>query len=113
ERDALRAFLAQQVEEGVEARRRSMLRDVEQAAAAVIDLVDQREVLVALLPAELVDADAPNAVEASVLQAPSDGVLHGAEHGVPAGAEPTRRLLPGQHLRPARQEPDVGVRRRR
>src|SRR6202044_3885736 len=82
EQDALGAFLAEHVEEAVEAGGGSIPRDVQQAAAPVVELVDEREVLVPLLPGQLVDTDRPDAVEASVLQAPAHGVFDGAEDRV-------------------------------
>ena len=57
EHDGLGALVAEHVEEGVEALGRPVPRHVQQPAAAVVDLVDEREVLVPLLPGQLVDAD--------------------------------------------------------
>jgi hypothetical protein len=87
EEDRLRPFLAEHVEEGVEARRGSLLRDVKQTPATVVDLVDEREVLVALLPREVVHADGSDAVEVAVLETPANSVVHASEDGVPARAK--------------------------
>jgi hypothetical protein len=66
----------------------------EQTTATVIDLINQREVLVSLLPCELVDTDGADAVEVAVLETPANGVRDASEDGVPARPEAARGLLP-------------------
>jgi hypothetical protein len=111
EHDRLRALFAQHVEEGVEGAHGAVASDVQQATASVVDLIDEREVLVPLFPGQFVDPDGADAVETSVSQSPSHGVLDASEHGVPTGLKPPCHLLPRQHLRPAREKPDQGMRR--
>ena len=76
---------------------------------AVVELVDEREVLVALLPRQFIDADRVDAIEAAMLEAPANGVLDAAEDGVPARAKPPCALHPREHARPARDEPHERV----
>src|SRR5690606_21466076 len=85
----------------------------EQSSATLVQLIDQGEVLVPLLPRQLVDADCGDSVEVSVGFAPLDGEPHRSKDGSPARAEATRRLGPAQHLGPRRQEPREGSRHRR
>src|SRR5215216_4699827 len=113
EPNGLGPLLAEHVEERVEALGLAVARNVQEAPAAMVELIDEREILVALFPAELVDADRPDPIEVAVLEAPTDCMLHGAEYGVPARPEAPGGLLPRQHPGPARQEPSVRVRRRR
>src|SRR5438552_195504 len=109
EHDGFRAFVAEHVEEGVEGCRRAVAGHVEQTPAAVVELVDEREVLVALLPRQFVDADGHDTVETAVLETPAHCVLDAPKDRTPARPEATRRLLPGQHARPARQKPHERV----
>jgi hypothetical protein len=46
------------------------------------ELIHDGEVLVALLPGQLIDADGANAIEAAMRQAPADGRLDRAKHRV-------------------------------
>lgn len=94
EGDGLRSLLTEHVEEAVEACGGSMLRDVKQAAASVIKLVDEGEVLVALLPRELIDADGVDAIEVAVFEAPTNSMVDATEDGVPARSEAASDLAP-------------------
>src|SRR5580658_10259310 len=94
EHDGLGALWAEHVEEGVKACRGARLGDVEQTPVAVVELVDEGEVLVPLFPGQFVDADGGDAVEAAMLQAPLHSVLDAAEDGVPAGTKAACRLAP-------------------
>jgi uncharacterized small protein (TIGR04563 family) len=102
---------AEHVEEGVEAGGGAVAGDVKQTASAVVDLVNEREVLVAFFPGEFVDADSANAVEAAMLQAPSHGVLDAAEDRVPARPKAARDLFPRQDASPTGHEPHERMRR--
>src|SRR5438552_4228257 len=105
--DGLGARLAKPVEEALECCRGAVAADPEEALTAVVDLVDDGEELVALLPADFVNTDGPNAVEILVSSAPLDGVAHCFEDHMPAGPEAPGRLRPAQRLGPTRQEPTV------
>jgi hypothetical protein len=102
--------LAEVVEEAVERRGRAVGPEPEEAAAALVNLVDHREVNLALLPGQLVHADSRDALETLVLQPPFDRRADGLEDDVPADVEAARDLLPGQHLRPRREVPAERVR---
>ncbi len=92
--------------------RRSLLAHPEKAAARAVDLVDDREVLVAAMPQHLVDADRLDSPEIAVRKPPGDGQPHSAIHAVPAGSKGLGHLLPRHPLRPVRQEPGVACRDR-
>src|SRR5258706_646016 len=77
----------------------------------MIDLVDEREVLVAFLPRELVDANRANAIQVAVCESPTDRVLDAPEDRVPRAPESTSGLAPRKHTSPVRQEPRERERR--
>jgi len=86
---------ADQREELLEALEGAILADPEQADHAGLDLVDQRQVLMAAAVLDLVDADRADRIEGAPLQAPFDDPLHGLIDLLPAGAEGPGGLLPG------------------
>jgi hypothetical protein len=55
--DLARSLWSQQVEEGVEALDLPITGNVQQASAAVVNLIDDGQVFVSLFPGELIDAD--------------------------------------------------------
>ena len=75
-----------------------------------VDLVDQGEIPMPVLPLDLVDAHGCNPRQILVRPAPGNGHGHRAEHAVPGGPKGHRHLPPAQALRPPRQEPRVGGR---
>src|SRR5208283_4300685 len=109
EHDRLGTLFTQHVEEGVEGPDRAVTRHVQQTLASVVDLVDEREVLVPLFPGEFVYADGYDSVEVSVRHPPANGVLDAPEDGVPGRVEALGHLAPRQYLRPAREKPDERV----
>ena len=72
EHDRLRTLFAQHVEEGVEGPDRAVTRHVQQALASVVDLVDEREVLVPLFPGQFVYADGDDCRRGFGAPAPSE-----------------------------------------
>ena len=91
--------------------RLAVLSHPQQPAHALVDLVDDREELVAPVPQGLVDADRSDPFEVAVLQAPAYGHRDRSEYTVPRRLEYLGHLRPANPLRPAGEEP--GVRRRR
>lgn len=75
--------------------------DPEQAASAGIDLVDEGDEVAAPFvppPVKFVHTDDLHALQAAMLHSPPHHPLHVPAHGVPAGAENLRRLLPGEQF---------------
>src|SRR5688572_15326024 len=106
-------FFSQPVEERRKGLRRSIAPDPEQPATALVELVDERQVLVSLLPGELIHANCRDSIEIAVRFPPRDGLADRAKHHGPTGGEPPRRLLPAERLRPRCQKPSEGRRDRR
>jgi hypothetical protein len=109
--NGFRTRVAEHVEEAMEAGCRPLFGDVEQTTMSLIELVNEREVLVALFPGELVDADGPNAFEVAMLQPPSHRVLDATEDGVPTRVKSASALRPRERTRPTCNEPHIRVRR--
>src|SRR5277367_60415 len=84
----LRPRLTEPGEEALEGLRRAGLGDPEQAAAAGVDLVDEREVRVPLAVLDLVDADRVDALEVAM----REPVLDGPADVVPGAGEDARGL---------------------
>ena len=95
-------------EESLEGFDGSFLADPEQAGDAEIDLVDQRQVLVAFGVLDFIDSDGVDLAERAMLQPQGDDMLDGVEDLVPGSAKCLGRFLPGQSARPAGQEEHVG-----
>ena len=89
----------------------AVLSHPQQPAHALIDLVDDREELVAPTPQDFIDADRPDPLEIAVLQTPADGHLDRSEHALPRRLERLRYLGPAHPFRPAGEEPGVRGRR--
>ena len=70
---SLRKLLAQQFQAAAQAVFGPLASDPQQAPAPRVDLVDQREVVVAAAPLNLVDADRFGTRQIPVHQAPGDG----------------------------------------
>ena len=86
------------------------LADPQEPRVPGVDLGDQGQVAVPMLPLDLVDAHGLNPRQILVRPAPGDGHGHCAEHAVPAGPKGRRHLAPTQTLRPPGQKPRVGGR---
>jgi len=108
ELDAFRQRFADQSEELLETFDGAILADPQQACKILIDLVDQRQIFVALGVLDLVDADGPDWTEAAMLQPPRDHILHRLTDFVPVGAERHGGFLPGELAGPVRQKHHVG-----
>jgi hypothetical protein len=87
ELDGLRARFAEHVKEGVERLLRSITTDPQQTTTTLVDLVDDRQILVVLLPCELVDVDGSDIVKAAVLEAPLNGLFDTHERPCPSSYE--------------------------
>jgi hypothetical protein len=75
-------------------RSRPLPSDPQMARALLLDLVDQRQVFVALGILDLIDADGHDRAELSVLEPPQHDILDRLTELVPATAERHRGLLP-------------------
>ena len=88
---------------------RAIFTNPEESLAAVVDLVNQRQKLGALLsPADFVDAECGYVVQVPVSQAPDNSNRYGAKDIVPFGLEGIGNLFPGKVLRPFGKKPGVG-----
>ena len=105
------ALGAEPAEEPEQRLRLAILPDPEQPAQAGVDLVDDGEELVALVPQHFIHPDGGHVVQRTVRQSPRDGHLDGAEHALPGGVERVGNLGPTQALRPAGQKPRIRGRR--
>ena len=106
----LRPLPAEPPEEPQERLDAPRLADPQEPRVRGVDLVDQGEIPMPVLPLDLVDAHGFNPRQILVRPAPGDGHGHRAEHAVPGGVKGRRHLAPTQPLRPPRQEPRVGGR---
>ena len=101
-------FLAHGGEESLEGFEGSLLTHPEQAGDADIDLVDQRQVLVAFGVLDFVHSDGVDLAQNPVFQAPGDDVLDRVENLLPGSTKRLGSFFPGQAARPAGQEQHVG-----
>jgi len=72
----------EQVEEPFDGLLGAPLADPEEAAAVGLDLVDQGDVVLALLVGDFIDANRTDVVGVAVLEPPFDGCLDSTECGV-------------------------------
>ncbi len=86
---------------GVDKFNGSFPADPEQAREALVDLVNQRQVFVALGVLDLIHADGPDRLQRAMLQAPGDDVLDGVANLFPGSVERLGGFLPGELARPA------------
>ena len=86
----------------------SLFADPEKAGDADIDLVDQRQVLVALGVLDLVHSDGVDLSQNPVFQTPCDDVFDGVENLLPRSTKRLGSFFPGQAAGPAGQEQHVG-----
>ncbi len=102
-----RTFFAQHPKEPQQCLGRPIFADPQQSLRALVDLIDQRQVLVASLPLHFVHANRRDARQVAMGQAPRNRVFYRAKHVLPGRAERLGHSLPGEPLGPARQEPAV------
>src|SRR3989454_1384067 len=110
ELQGLGAFASKIVEKALEALLGPLKPDPQETLGALVDLVDEGQVVVPETPLDLVNADRHDSPQVPVRQPPLDGHLHGPADVLPAGAEGFCDLLPRQSLGPHGKEPSVGVR---
>ncbi len=87
-------LLAHGGKESLEGLDRPLLAHPEQTGYADIDLVDQRQILVALGVLDFINTDRVDLAQRAVLQSPGDDVLDRIKNLVPRGAKDLRRLCP-------------------
>ena len=95
-------------EESLERLNGSFLAHPEQADHAQVDLIHQRQVLVALGVLDFIYADGVDLDQRAVLQPKGDHVFDGIENLIPGSAEHRGRFLPGEPTGPAGQKQHVG-----
>ena len=74
------SFVSDDGEEALEAFDGAFLADPEQARHALVDLVDQRQVLVAFGVLDFIHADGADRLQRAMLQTPADHILDGVAH---------------------------------
>src|SRR5580658_7672903 len=94
ELDLLRQLHADQIEEFLERFFGALLTHPEQPRAARLDLVDQRQILMAATVGDFVHADGPDVTQLAMLQTPLHDIGDGLLDLLPAGVEGLCRLLP-------------------
>jgi hypothetical protein len=104
-------WVADDGEEALEGFDGAFLADPEQAGESLIDLVDQRQVLVAFGVLDFIHTDGADRLQRAMLEAPVDHVFDGVADLVPRSVERLGGFLPGEHARPAGQKEHVGYRR--
>src|SRR5882757_5502404 len=87
-----------------------LLSDPKQTHASLVDLIDQSQIIVVLLPLYLVDANGSNSIQAPVLQAPINNVLDRIEHLLPGCLKAFGDICPRQYLCPARKKLHIRLR---
>ena len=112
EAECLRVRLAEPTEEPEQRLHAALRTDPQQSLPSRVDLVDQGQVPMAVLPLDLVDADRFDAVQVHVGAAPLHGHRDRAKDVIPRRVERPRDLAPTQALRPTSQEPRIGGRQR-
>ena len=101
-------LLAHGGEESLEGFDGSFLAHPEQTGDAEIDLIDQRQVLVAFGVLDFIDADGVDLAERAVLQSPGDDMLDRIENLVPGSAKRFGGFFPRKPARPTGQEEHIG-----
>jgi Outer membrane efflux protein len=86
----------------------AFLADPQQAGEPLVDLIDQRQVFVALGVLDFIHTNGADPLQLAMLQAPTDHILDGVAHLVPGSVEGLGGFLPGQLPRPAGQKQHVG-----
>ena len=107
EPDAGSNVVGENVEEALQAFLGPVPGNPQQPLHAVIDLIDQRQIVVAMLPLNLVHTDGLNVLQILMCYSPENRVFYGAKYVFPGRGERIRHLLPGEPLGPAGQEPAI------
>src|SRR5258705_7992205 len=102
-------FFAYSSEESLKGLDRSLLPDPEQTGDAEVDLIDQRQVLVAFGVLDLIDSDGVDLTERAVRQSKRNNMFHRVENLVPGGAERLGRFFPRKPARPTGQKQHVSI----
>lgn len=76
-------FVADRVEESLKGFDRSFISDPKQARNVEVDLINQRQVLVAFGVLDLVDSDGVDLAESAMRQSKGDDMLNGVENLFP------------------------------
>src|SRR5690606_32332235 len=103
------ALLAKPTEETQQGLQLALLAYPQQPLAVAVDLVDQGQILVPLLPGDFVNPNGAYTAKVPVLTSPLHSHLHRAKDTLPRGAEHLGGLFPTQTLRPTGQEPTHGL----
>jgi len=106
------ALFAQHAKEPQEGLGGAILADPQQTLPLGVDLIDQRQVLVAALPLHLVHADRLDPLQVAVCQTPRHRMFYRAKHVLPRRAKGLGHPFPGKALCPAGQKPAIGRRQR-
>ena len=104
-----RLRLPQDFKELREALLRAVLGHPQETLHPPIDLVHQRQVLVAPLPLDLVYANRLQPLDLAMRQAPQNRVFYRSKHLLPGRAEDLGGLFPGEPFGPPRQEPAIAL----
>ena len=106
------AFAFQFIESGSDGFFRAFPADPEQAAGALVDLVNQGDEVVAFLalaPMKFINAQRRDVRQVAVFQSPIDHPLHRAAHRFPTATEDLCGFLPREAPPPLCQEKHVGL----
>ena len=103
-----RQFVSDQGEESLKGLDRSFLADPEQTRHPEIDLINQRQVLVAFGILDFIHADGVDSPERTMLQTPGDDVLDGVVYLLPRCPKRFGGFLPRKLARPAGEEQHIG-----
>jgi len=87
----------------------AFLDSTEQTLAAVVDLIDEGHVTVALAVGDLIDADGGDALQIPVFEAVSDDPFHRAADSIPFGVEGGGGFFPADASGPCGKEMPVGI----
>ena len=79
-----------------------------QAGEPLVDLVDQRQVFVALGVLDFIHTNCADRLQRAMLQAPANHILDRVAHLVPGSVEGLGGFLPGELARPAGQKQHIG-----
>ena len=111
ERQLLGAFGPEGLEESAEAGFRSTTSNPKQAAKALVDLIDDREVLLALVDSYFVDADGGDPFKMAARKAVVNHPPNSAIDDAPVGAEYFRDLAPRHPSCPPCEKQPEGIAR--
>src|SRR3990170_1867828 len=108
--DGLTRLVVESLEESSQAVLRALSGDPQQSFHPLLDLVDQRQVVMSPLPLDLIHANRLERTEILVEDAPENRVFDRLKDVPPRGAEDCGHFLPGQIFGPTGQEPTIARR---